>query len=128
MSSHIVFNANDFMMGVQTVKKFWLQTKLNRLRIEAHKDTKTAEFISINKVTGLETGFSIPVHVMEDVVIYVKTVGRFYEAVDLLQAINTDSNGSLKLVLEPSYEKKNQFILRVLLDSQTFYASYEPIP
>lgn len=128
MSPFIVFNSNDFMTGIQPVKKFWMHTKLNRLRIEAHKDTKTAEFISVNKVTGLETGFSIPVHILEDVVIHVKTVGRFYEAVDILHSINTDSSGPLKLILEPSEEEKNKFVLRVLLDSQTFNASYEPIP
>ena len=62
----MVFEANEFLKGVAGVKSFWLGSKLNNLRIEAHKDTKRMDFISVNRDSGLETVVTVPAFVLED--------------------------------------------------------------
>lgn len=122
----MVFDAKDFLDAVSGVKKFWLHTKLNRLRIEAHKDSQRADLISINKDSGLETVVSIPVKVGEDFVIYVKTVISFYESVELLRDVNVGEGNSLLLRLIPSNENKRHFDLRVQFTHCEFTASEKP--
>lgn len=127
MSIYMVFDAKDFLDAVSGVKKFWLHTKLNRLRIEAHKDSKRADLVSVNKDSGLETVVSIPANVGEDFVIYVKTVISFYESVELLRDVNVGKGNSLFLRLSPSNENKRHFDLQVLVPRCEFTASEKPI-
>lgn len=127
MHPFIIFDSKDFVSELQKIKKFWLHTRQNSLRIEAHKDTKTAEFYSINSDTGLETAFSIPVHVLEDVTIYVKNARRFHDAVMLMQDMNAGEGNSLKLRLHKSSSRSDLFSLSVLLESQEFVADFKPL-
>lgn len=128
MSPFIVFDAKDFMDALSEVKDFWLSSKMSRMRIVAHKESNTAEFYSINQKTGLETAISLPVKVPQDVVIYIKNVGRFYDSVVLLQEINVGQNGSIKLRLSECWDDPKKFSLSVLLDCQKITGSYKEIP
>lgn len=116
----MIFDANEFLKNVETVKTFWLSSKLNKLRIEAHKDMKRMDFISINRDTELETVVSIPAYVETDFVLHIKTVNSFYKGVELLQNANVGKNNPLKLRLIPSYEQKHHFKLEVLLSHWDF--------
>lgn len=116
----MIFDANEFLKNVATVKTFWLSSKLNKLRIEAHKDIKRMNFISINRDTGLETVVSIPAYVETDFVLHIKTVNSFYTAVELLQNANVGKNNPLNLRLVPNPEQKHHFKLEVLLACRDF--------
>ncbi|MDW2974993.1 MAG: hypothetical protein R8M70_03010 [Alphaproteobacteria bacterium] len=128
MYDRIIFDAKHFLLEVEKIKKFWLHPKYNRLRIEAHKDTQTAEFYSINKSTGLETAVKIPVRVREDTTIYIKTVGEFLDIVQLLHLANVEDSGSLMLVLEKNFGYKKRFNIRVFLPMRDIIGSFDPIP
>lgn len=128
MSPFIVFDAKHFLEEVSKVKKFWLHPKYNRLRIEAHNDTQTAEFYSVNKSTGLETAVKIPVRVREDTTIYIKTVGEFLDIVQLLHLANVEDNGSLMLVIKKNPVLNKRFNIRVVLPGRDIIGSFEPIP
>lgn len=117
----MIFEVNDFLKGVVAVKTFWLSSLLNELRIEAHKDTKRMDFISIDRDSGLETVVTVPAYVAEDTVLYAKTINSFYKAVKLLQERNVGKNNPLKLRLV-SYDKQH-FSIEVLLTHQEFAAS-----
>ena len=119
----MVFEANEFLKMVNAVKTFWLASRLNELRIEAHKDTKRMDFISIDRDSGLETVVTVPAYVAEDTVLYAKTINSFYKAVKLLQDINVGKNNPLKLRLIPNKQNKQHFTLEVLLTHQDFVAS-----
>lgn len=128
MSKRIIFDAKFFLNEVKRVKKFWLHPKHNRLRIEAHKDTQKAEFYSINKNTGLETAIRIPVTVTEDVTIYIKSSGNFFDIVELMHLINVYDEDSLILVIEENPCFKKRFNIRVFLPSKDIVGSFDPIP
>lgn len=114
IQERLVFNAKDFLAELENVKKFWLTSKRNKLRIEAHKDTQFAEFFSINKNTGLETAVRIPVRVRSDIRFNVSTVGSFYDLIQLIHFANVGKNESLTVVIEEDPEQANRLLLRVL--------------
>lgn len=125
MPINIVFEAKEFLNGVAGVKLFWLSSKLNKLRIEAHKDAKRVDFIAINRETGLETVVTVPAFVSEDTVLHIKTVNSFYRAVEILQEANVGRKNPLKLRLKPSLEDKKHFRLEVLLSHWDIVATVE---
>jgi len=122
---NIIFEANEFLKGVAGVKSFWLSSKLNKLRIDAHKDTKRIDFIAINRDTGLETVVTVPAFVSEDTVLHIKTVNSFYSAVEILQEVNVGKNNPLRLRLAPSREDKKHFTLEVMLRHWDIVATVE---
>lgn len=122
----IVFDVNNFIEAVNSIKKFWFSSKLNKLRIEAHKDTQKIDFISINRENSLETVASISGFVQADLVLYAKTVVAIYEKADLLQKINVGKNNPLKVRLIQSQESKKRFSLEVSLRSIDFIAAEQP--
>lgn len=121
----MVFEANEFLKGVAGVKSFWLSSKLNNLRIEAHKDIKRMDFISVNRDSGLETVVTVPAFVSEDTILHIKTVNSFYRAVEILQEANVGKKNPLKLRLIPSREDKKHFTLEVLLPHWDIVATVE---
>ena len=123
MTPSIIFDVNEFFQSVNSVKNFWLKSKLNKLRIVAHKNTQNIDFISIDRNSGLETVATVSGFVQSDFVLYAKTVISVYEAADLLQKINVGEKKSLKVRLVPSLENKNRFSLEVLLRAADFAAS-----
>ena len=125
MAINIIFEANEFLKGVAGVKSFWLSSKLNKLRIEGHKDTKKVDFIAINRETGLETVVTVPAFVSEDTVLHIKTVNSFYSAVEILQEVNVGKNNPLRLRLVPSREDKKHFTLEVMLSHWDIVATVE---
>ena len=127
MNPSIIFDVNEFFQSVNLFKNFWLKSKLNKLRIVAHKDTQNIDFISIDRNSGLETVATVSGFVQSDLVLYAKTVISVYEAVDLLQKINVGEKNPLKVRLVPSSENKNRFSLEVLLRAADFVASKKPL-
>lgn len=123
MIPSIIFDVNEFIQAVDEVKKFWFCTKLNKLRIEAHKGTQKIDFISINRENGLETVVSIPGFVQSDFVLYAKKIMPFYNAATLLQQLNVGNNNHLKLSIIPSKNNREHFSLGVSLQSIDFVAS-----
>ena len=121
----MVFEVNDFLQTVEQMKSFWLKSRFNELRIEAHKDTNTIDFISIDEESGLETVASVSGYVSENKLLYARTVKGFYNAVKLLQDINVGRNNPLQLRLMPSKEDRRHFTLEVLLAHWDFVASTE---
>ena len=121
----MVFEANDFLQTVEQLKSFWLKSRYNELRIEAHEDTNTIDFVSIDRESGLETVASVSGYVPENKILYARTVKGFYNAVKLLQDINVGRNNPLHLRLMPSKEDKKHFTLEVLLTHWDFVAYEE---
>lgn len=121
----MIFEANEFLKAVAGVKSFWLSSKLNNLRIEAHKDTKRMDFISVNRDSGLETVVTVPAFVSEDTILHIKTVISFYRAVELLQEMNVGKKNPLKLRLVPSQEDRKHFTLEVLVPHWNIVATVE---
>lgn len=113
MSRLFVFNAKDFLDEVEKISKFWLKPKHNKLRIETHKNNQTAEFISINKKTGLETGVSIPALVHKNLVIYCRTASEFHYTVWFIRFYNTYPDDSLRIAISKSPKHKNSTLLEV---------------
>lgn len=127
MAPYIIFNSRHFLDEVEKIKKFWLRTKRNRLRIETNKAEKRILLFSIHKDSGLETAISLPAFVSDDCVINLGTVGAFYDAVEQLQRFNVGKNGSLRLHLVKSLLRKNYFILKPLKSGCDLIGSFEPI-
>ena len=125
MAPYIIFNSRHFLEEVEKVKKFWLRTKRNRLRIETNKAEKRILLFSIHKDSGLETAISLPAYISEDCVINLGTVGAFYDAVEQLQRFNVEKNGSLRLHLVKSVLRKNYFILEPLKSGCDLVGSFE---
>lgn len=119
----ILFEANDFLNGVMSVKTFWLSSKLNKLVIVGHKDARKVDFISINRDTGLETVVSIPAYVEEDISLYIKTVNSFYSSVETLQQINVGKKNPLKLRLKAKPTDKKHFSIEVSLPNLNIAAT-----
>ena len=128
MAPYIIFNSRHFLDEVEKVKKFWLHTKRNRLRIEANKTEKRILLFSIHKSSGLETAISLPAYVSDDCIINMGTVGAFYDAVEQLQRFNVEENGSLRIQLVKSLLRKKYFILKPLKSGCDLIGSFEPIP
>lgn len=128
MAPYIIFNSRHFLDEVEKIKKFWLRTKRNRLRIETNKAEKRILLFSIHKDSELETAISLPAFVSDDCVINLGTVGAFYDAVEQLQRFNVEKNGSLRLHLVKSVLRKNYFILKPLKSGCDLIGSFEPIP
>lgn len=127
MNPFIIFNSRHFLDEVEKVKKFWLRTKRNRLRIETNKAEKRILLFSIHKDSGLETAISLPAYISEDCVINLGTVGAFYDAVEQLQRLNVEKNGSLRLHLVKSVLRKNYFILKPLKSGCDLVGSFASI-
>ena len=127
IQKRLVFNAKHFLKELESVKKFWLTSKRNKLRIEAHKDTQFAEFFSINKNTGLETAVKIPVRVQSDMRICVSTVGSFYDLIQLIHFANVGANESLTVVIEEDPEQANRLLLRVLFSGSNLIGQVESL-
>lgn len=125
MAPYIIFNSRHLLDEVEKVKKFWLRTKRNRLRIETNKAEKRILLFSIHKDSGLETAISLPAYISEDCVINLGTVGAFYDAVEQLQRFNVEKNGSLRLHLVKSMLRKNYFILKPLKSGCDLVGSFE---
>jgi len=119
----IIFDANKFIEAVDEIKMFWFSSKLNKLRIEAHKESQKIDFISINRESGLETVASISGFVQADFVLYAKKIMPFYNAATLLQQINVGKNNPLKLRIIPGKNNREHFSLEVSLQSIEFVAS-----
>lgn len=66
MPPYVVFDAQKFLEEVAKVKKFWLHTKLNKLRIETNRSESTISLYSIHKASGLETAVTIPAYISAD--------------------------------------------------------------
>ena len=128
MAPYIIFNSRHFLDEVEKVKKFWLRTKRNRLRIETNKTEKRILLFSIHKSSGLETAISLPAYVSDDCIINMGTVGAFYDAVEQLQRFNVGKNGSLRLHLVKSLLRKNYFILKPLKSGCDLIGSFESTP
>ena len=114
MPPFIVFNAQDFLDEVAKVKKFWLHTKLNRLRIETNRSESTISLYSIHKQSGLETAVTIPAYMSVDCIINLGTVKSFYNAVEELQKLNVGPGHCIRLHLVPSCSNRKHFFLTVL--------------
>ena len=125
IQERLVFNAKDFLAELENVKKFWLTSKRNKLRIEAHKDTQFAEFFSINKNTGLETAVKIPARVQSDMRVNISTVGSFYDLIQLIHFANVGPNDSLTVVIEEDLEQANRILLRVLFSGSKLIGKVE---
>ncbi len=125
MTPYIIFNSRHFLDEVEKVRKFWLRTKRNRLRIETNKAEKRILLFSIHKSSGLETAISLPAYVSDDCVINMGTVGAFYDAVEQLQRFNVGEKGSLRLHLVKSVLRKNYFILKPLKSGFDLIGSFE---
>lgn len=119
----MVFEANEFLKAVASVKSFWLKSRFNELRIEAYKEAKKMNFVSIDRDSGLETVVTVPAYVAEDTILYAKAIKGFYDSVKVLQQINVGENNPLKLRLIPSREDKSHYTLEVVLTHWNFVAS-----
>ena len=74
MPPYVVFDAQRFLEEVAKVKKFWLHTKLNKLRIETNRSESTISPYSIHKASGLETAVTIPAYISADCIMNIGTV------------------------------------------------------
>ena len=119
----MVFNANEFLKSVAQVKKFWLGSKQNILRIESYSDTRQIHFTSTNTKTKLGTTIIIPSYDSDDTILNVNTVISFYRAVEILQEMNVGKNNPLLLRIVPSPENKHKFSLQVSLTHLNFVAT-----
>lgn len=119
----MVFDANEFLKSVAQVKKFWLGSKQNILRIESYSDTRQIHFTSTNTKTKLGTTIIIPSYDSDDTILNVNTVISFYRAVEILQEMNVGKNNPLLLRIVSSPENKHQFSLQVSLTHLNFVAT-----
>ena len=124
MPPYIVFDAQKFLEEVAKVKKFWLHTKLNKLRIETNRSESTISLYSIHKQSGLETAVTIPAYMSVDCIINLGTVMSFYNAVEELQRINVGPRHRIRLHLVPSISKPKHFFLNVLKPGFELTGSY----
>ena len=77
MPPFIVFDAQDFLEEVTKVKKFWMHTKLNKLRIETNHNESTISLYSIHKESGMETAVTIPAYISADCIMTIGTVNPY---------------------------------------------------
>lgn len=126
MSATVVFDVNDFINSVDAVKKFWLSSKLNKLRIETHEKTQKIDFVSINRMTNLEVVVSVNAFVKGELTLYLKTVWAFYEGATIIQECNVRKNNPLRVKLTNGSDKKH-YALEVMLRNWDFVASESQI-
>lgn len=124
MPPFIVFDAQDFLEEVAKIKKFWLHTKLNRLRIETNRSESTISLYSIHKESGLETAVTIPAFMSVECIINLGTVKSFYNAVEELQKLNVGPGHRIRLHLLPCISNRKHFFLNVLKTGFELTGSY----
>jgi hypothetical protein len=124
MPPFIVFDAQDFLEEVTKVKKFWMHTKLNKLRIETNRNESTISLYSIHKESGLETAVTIPAYMSVECIINLGTVKSFYNAVEELQKLNVGPGHRIRLHLVPSCSNRKHFFLKVLKSGFELTGSY----
>ena len=110
MPPFIVFDAQDFLEEVTKVKKFWMHTKLNKLRIETNRNESTISLYSIHKESGLETAVTIPAYMSVEYIINLGTVKSFYNAVEELQKLNVGPGHRIRLHLVPSCSDRKSVV------------------
>ena len=124
MPPYVVFDAQKFLEEVAKVKKFWLHTKLNKLRIETSRSESTISLYSIHKASGLETAVTIPAYISADCIMTIGTVNSFYNAVVELQKLNVGPGHRIRLQLIPSFFKPKHFCLKVFKSGFDLTGSY----